>query len=82
MSSKRRTRHELLVETLTVCLKPATVNEILQTVKTSGTVIYKLLGGAQRFKLIDYAGGKYHTTGKGKGFLQAWDNVIDSFLKE
>ena len=77
----RRTRHELLVQMLTACLKPVTISKMLDRVKTSGTLIYKLLEDAQRFKLIDHTKGKYHTTGKGKGFLRAWDNAM-SLLKE
>ena len=81
MSSKRRTHRELLAKMLTVCLTPGTISRMIYRVETSGTIIYKLLKDAERFKLINQTEGKYHTTEKGEAFLEAWEKAT-SFLKE
>lgn len=77
----QRNFYDFLQEIVEACLEPIIITALYYRVKTSYTVLRRSLNIAIRFGLVNQSDEKYHTTPKGKDFLNAWKQV-KTFLKE
>lgn len=81
MLEKKRTVYDLLQEIVEACQEPIELTDLFYKVRTTYSVLTSKLNIAIRLGLVKNIDQKYHTTPKGKDFLDAWERV-QTLLKE
>ena len=77
---ERRTRLQVLVEILENCGERMMKTDIMYKTRTIHSIFSEVLREAHRFGLVNRTQHKYHTTPKGKRFLEKWWE-LQAFLK-